>query len=464
MTNPWLAGGVALVWSAELACVAAGNVYGWRGDGSGRFPEADPPVHWSAEHNVTWKTRLPDAGNASPVLVEDRIVVTAEPDIVVCVRLNDGAELWRRANPYLGLFPEQERAAVAERQEGAGKIYKRLTGLQRERRKAEKALKKDAGNEELKDSVEKLKAQEKQAAQELEPLREDLRPPTHKVNGYASATPVSNGRRVLALFGSGILACYDMEGELQWSKLVERPTHVQGHSASPVIVGDRVIVHIRNVTALAIADGKVLWTAASRPRWGAPSVVRVGEQAGLLTAGGELLRTSDGAVVWKAPCRLSFAAPIVHAETAFFMEHNGAAVKLPDNLQPGAKVEILWRTKPQKDRYYASALYHEGKVYAMTQKHIFSVVDSGTGEVVYSDKLKMGGGTVYPSITLAGNHLYVGSDNGTTLVLDPGPPLAVLATNRLEAYRSSPVFTGRRMLVRGLQHLYCIENAGDERP
>ena len=67
-----------------------------------------------------------------------------------------------------------------------------------------------------------------------------------------------------------------------------------------------------------------------------------------------------------------------------------------------------------------------------------------------------GGGQSYPSITLAGNRLFVSSDNGTTIVLEPGREYKELARNSLETFRSSLVFEGKRMYVRTTKGLWCI--------
>jgi outer membrane protein assembly factor BamB len=67
---------------------------GWRGDGKGVYPDAQPPVKWSATENVLWKTPLPRKSNASPILVGDRIFVCSEPDTLLCVSAKDGTILW----------------------------------------------------------------------------------------------------------------------------------------------------------------------------------------------------------------------------------------------------------------------------------------------------------------------------------------------------------------------------------
>jgi hypothetical protein len=92
----------------------------------------------------------------------------------------------------------------------------------------------------------------------------------------------------------------------------------------------------------------------------------------------------------------------------------------------------------------------------MNATSIFSVVDAQTGQLVYEKRLDFGGGQSYPSITLAGQRLFVSSDNGTTLVLEPGREYKELARNTLETFRSSLVFEGKRMYVRTTKGLWCL--------
>ena len=65
--------GVVLSWPAT-----GGEATGWRTDGTGRYPEAQPPTTWSAEKNVIWKTPLANWGNATPVLAGKYLFVSSE--------------------------------------------------------------------------------------------------------------------------------------------------------------------------------------------------------------------------------------------------------------------------------------------------------------------------------------------------------------------------------------------------
>ena len=90
------------------------------------------------------------------------------------------------------------------------------------------------------------------------------------------------------------------------------------------------------------------------------------------------------------------------------------------------------------------------------QHGYLSVIEAHNGEVLYERALKLGKGTVYPSISLAGQHIFVSSDNGTTAVLEHGREYKEIVRNKLGVFRSSPVFQGRRMYIRAYDGLYCI--------
>ena len=106
--------------------------------------------------------------------------------------------------------------------------------------------------------------------------------------------------------------------------------------------------------------------------------------------------------------------------------------------------------------WFPSPILQDELIYGMNASSIFSVVDATTGQVVSERRLDFGGGRSYPSITLAGNRLFVSSDNGTTIVLEPGREYKELARNSLETFRSSLVFEGKRMYVRTTKGLWCI--------
>ncbi len=359
------------------------------------YPDAKPPLAWSAESNVVWKAKLPGWSNASPLILGKQIYVCVEPNVLACLSLKDGAILWTRTNAY----PEVLAPEEAEKVQGD--------------------------------------------------------PKTHDVNGYSSPTPATDGAAVYVVFGNGLAACYDPNGQRKWAQFIEKPTHGWGHSASPVFAGGKLIVHILKVTALDPATGKVAWRADSDAAWGSPVQARIGSTPVVVTASGDILRASDGRVLAAKVSGLTYATPVVRDNIVYFIQKGGRAIRLPAEATDAIQPETLWTTEPKDERYYASPVVLDGLIYAVTQHGDWSVIDAATGAIVYTRKLDLGG-TFYPSVTLAGKLLFVSSDSGKTVMLQPGREYKEVATCSLESFRSTPVFIGKRVYVRSREHLWCL--------
>src|SRR5262245_30613669 len=74
------------------------DIVGWRTDGSGRYPKADPPTVWGLDKNVVWKTPLSKFSVATPVIVGDKIFTCVEPTTLVCINKADGKILWEKSS------------------------------------------------------------------------------------------------------------------------------------------------------------------------------------------------------------------------------------------------------------------------------------------------------------------------------------------------------------------------------
>ncbi|MEI7733773.1 MAG: PQQ-binding-like beta-propeller repeat protein, partial [Verrucomicrobiota bacterium] len=73
----------------------------WRGpDGLGVSTEKSLPVQWGKDKNIAWKTALPGKGASSPVIVGNRVYLTAQPTNlslhVLAISRERGEILWDR--------------------------------------------------------------------------------------------------------------------------------------------------------------------------------------------------------------------------------------------------------------------------------------------------------------------------------------------------------------------------------
>lgn len=439
---------------------AAERAVGWRNDGTGSFPDADPPTQWGPASNVVWKTKLPSWSNASPILVGDRLFVCAEPATLLCVSAADGRILWQGSNTYLDVVsPDQLEAARAETKQ-AEDLQSQVSALDRSLKEKHVSYANSSNQTEqaaVTQEIVRIQGELEPLQKQLQPLAEKwLLPYVHPTCGYSAPTPTSDGQFVYALFGNGVAVCYDRDGNRRWARRLERVKHDWGHSRSPLLARDRVIVQIRDLVALDAATGSNVWQVASEPHCGSPVLTRIGDTDVLVTAAGDFVKVSDGTVLARKLCPLDYVSPLLHSNVVYFIQYGGKAIQLPAAVGDTFEAKVLWETKPDNDRYYASPAYVDGLLYTDNWKGGFSVIDAATGNVVATNSAIGIKGYSYPSVTRAGSYLYVGSEAGDTVVLELGLPLRTVATNQLEAFRSSPVFAGKRMYIRALQHLYCI--------
>jgi outer membrane protein assembly factor BamB len=454
-SSMWAAA-LCLITLNALCSAATPDTVGWRMNGIGAFPTATPPTQWASAKNMIWSAPIASGSNASPVLTGIFLFTCAEPDKLLCFHAPDGTLLWEQVNSIEAASKPEDVIKIKQ----AAEIEKNLKSAQDVMRPLNKQFKQDPNNADLKKKLDEAKDKIEQLHKQLEPFSAFALPEAHQVNGYTSSTPATDGKNVYAVFGNGVAACYDVKGTRLWIRKLENPRNAQwGHSASPVLVGDKVFVHLNSLVALNAATGETLWTANVPSSFGTPAPVKIGDTDALLTPAGDIVRQNDGKVLASKLGFLKYASPLVQDSVAYFVdEAGGHAIKIPEKLSEPFTPEVLWNNKPSPDRYYASPVLHDGLLYAVTQKGDFSVFDAKTGTLVYEKKLDVGG-TYYPSIVLAGKYLYVSVDSGTTFVIEPGREYKEIARNTLDPFRGTPVFDGKRVYVRTQKALLCIGDA-----
>lgn len=370
------------------------SISGWRTDGTGRYPTAIPPINWSTEKHVAWATPMPSTSNSTPVIVGKRLFVNSDPTTLLCVRVSDGEILWHRDNDIKWIDPEIN----------------------------------------------------------------DALPQAHGANGHSTPTPVTDGQYVYVVFGNGVAASYDLHGNRHWIQHLGDPVHAWGHSSSPAMANGTLGVLIDDLIGLDVASGKEKWRVPSKQLWGTPIATQVGEVDVFITPSGQIVRADNGEVLWHDLASLDYCSPVVSAGVVYFIEDQSVAYKLPDSLN--GNPQELWFERIKQDRHYASPLIHDGLIYTVSRGEFLTVLETKTGKTVYTQQLDLGGtnsNSVYPSVTLGGSHIYIANESGTTVVLEPGRHYREVYRNELERHRSSPVFIGQRMYIRGMNHLYCIE-------
>jgi outer membrane protein assembly factor BamB len=287
-------------------------------------------------------------------------------------------------------------------------------------------------------------------------------------NGYASATPVTDGERVIAFLGNCGLVCYDFDGKLLWhyDELKFRTTH--GTGSSPLLYKDKVIfLHDQNqaesvCVALDKRTGKVLWQG-TRPKamtWSTPVAVRVGDRDELLFAGAETVKGYDpetGKELWslRGPTHEVVPTPVIGPDVIYSASgRNGPTIALrPGGSGDVTETHLVWRAV-RGGPHVPSPLLLDSRLYAVNDFGIAQCFDAATGKLLWHERLN---DQFSASPVEAGGLLYFPGESGVTYVLKAGDRFEVVAKNDLGAgILASPAVTDGRLLIRTQEELVYI--------
>ncbi len=403
----------------------------WRGPlGTGEAPHADPPVRWSETENVRWKTEIPGRGHSTPAVWGDRVFVTAaipSGDPVPAVDphgAHDNAPSIRR-----------QRFVALALDRGDGRILWQRT------------------------------------------LGEEVpRESGHLTASFASPSPVTDGERLFAYFGSHGLYALDLEGKLLWqADLGDMETlHGHGEGSSPALAGDAVVVNWDHegqsfLAAFDTATGERRWRVErdEPTSWATPIVVEEGGRRQVVVSGTRRIRGYDpatGGVLWECGGLSSnvVASPVAGGGMVFAGSSYEKRSLLAIHLD-GARGDltgtdrVAW-TRDRATPYVPSPLLYRGALYYLSHyQGILTRLEARTGRDRPGAFRLAGLGNVYASPVAAAGRVYITDLAGATLVLSDGDQPEVLALNRLDdRFSASAAVAGRELFLRGERRLYCL--------
>ncbi|MBX9627241.1 MAG: PQQ-binding-like beta-propeller repeat protein [Gemmataceae bacterium] len=288
----------------------------------------------------------------------------------------------------------------------------------------------------------------------------------HPMSSMAAPTPVADETGVYALFASGDVAAFDADGTLRWyrSLVGDYPTITNqvGMAASPVLVGDRLIVPMDNdgESFLAAVDtryGKNVWKA-DRPKainWVTPLVREAGGTTEVLFAGPGGMTAYDAATGKQRWVYKEAKGDIPTASIAggflYYPAGGVAAVKLGEK---GAEEKPAMTARTARPGM-ASPLVYMGKVFTVDGQGFVTAADAKTGKQLYKERTK---GAASASPVAGDGKVYVTSEKGVTTVLPADKEtFEPLATNDLgEEVLGTPAISGGSLFIRTDKHLYRI--------
>lgn len=451
-----------------MSITAAGTVMaaGFRGDGTAVYPEAKVTMKFGAETKPLWQSKLPSWSNSSPLPVGDRLFVGAEPTLLFCLDAGNGTNLWQASLAYEETLPPEERkefeAQRKKEQEFNALRQRALDRLNDVVRQVQNAKSKESFGG-LTNKLAEIPGAllELEAKFEPTPLVEKYKaPPTHGSNGFSTPSAVSDGKLVWVLGGNGVAACYSLDGQRQWIRMVEKPTTGWGHSASPLLIDGKLIVAINSVFALNGQTGEIVWQAKSTAHFGTPAAASIGGKPVLITTHGEVIDCANGKILASNLGALAFNGPVVDKDVVYLANENEAkAYRLPAAIAEPFTPTQLWKAPAPKARLYATPVCHDSLLYTFAENGMMFVLNAATGEKLKEVNLQMQG-TCYTSPTIVGQTLIVASEGGTMAAFEAGRDLKEIGRMKLDGLRSSPAIAGDRLYLRTLSGVSCYSLTG----
>jgi len=362
--------------------------------------------------NILWKTPVPLPGNSSPVVWGDRIFLTGATEKrqeVLCFDRTDGKLLWRTA-------------VTAARAKGF----------------------------------------------EFEVMAE---------TGYAAPTPATDGERVYATYASADVAAVDFKGRILWARNLGPPENAYGRATSLLVYRDTVIVQfdrgggaderLSYLVALDAKTGKDAWRTP-RPvgnSWSTPVIVKIGGNPTLLTTGAPWTIAYDpgsGAEIWRVGGLSGDVAPSpVYADGLVFVtnEYAKAMAIRAGGRGDVTKSHVVWTAEEglsdapspvATDRFFLQ-VHSSGQI---------TCYDAKKGALLWEHQLD---GAVWASPTLAGDIVYLPSEDGKVYLFELGKKYVPRGTCDVgEPLLATPAFVDGQMILRGKKHLFCIGRAPEK--
>ena len=392
--------------------------------GSGVAADSDNlPTLWSPTANLDWKTPLPGPGASSPIIVAGKVLVTC----------------------YSGYGLNQRNPGTIE------ELVRHLVCLNLQ-------------------TGEKLWQQDVKASLPEDPYS-GIGVTAH---GYASHTPVSDGKNVYAFFGKSGVHAFDLEGNRLWQAEVGKESDPArwGSSSSPIVYQDTVIVtasaESQAIIGLDKKTGHERWRQEAKGldgMWGTPALVSVnGKRTDLvMCVAKELwgLDPASGKLRWYADAtgaQQAYTSVISDGARVFAFTGRGGGSIAMDAGGSGnvSDSKTVW-TGRETSRF-ASPVRHQSKLYVIANGFL-SVVDSQTGKRVERLRLRGAqqtggrfGSLDYPSPIVVGDRLFYLNGSGQMFVFTLGKETKQAAVNRVtaekETFRGTPAVSDGRMVLR----------------
>ena len=303
----------------------------------------------------------------------------------------------------------------------------------------------------------------------------------HKMNSYATPTPVIEGGRVFVHFGAHGTAALDAKtGKKLWERRDFQCNHHRGAAASPIPFEKSLIVHfdgfdLQYVVSLSQDTGETLWrkdrafdfrtnNGDNKKAYCTPSVIKHRDRLELISPAAvatESRNPRTGELFWTARTggMNSSSRPVYRDGLVYVFSGMGSmsAIK-PGGTGDVDKTHIAW-TRRKVVAKKSSPLLLDGLLYMTSDEGVASCSNPQTDEIIWAERLG-GKGQYAASPIHANGHIYFSSSEGHFPVLKAGRKFEIISRNKLDAgCMASPAIVGNAMVIRTKTHVYRIEKS-----
>jgi outer membrane protein assembly factor BamB len=309
----------------------------------------------------------------------------------------------------------------------------------------------------------------------------------HIKSTYASSTPATDGRLVVAWFGSHGVHAYDVNGTFLWKVdlgqvnmgAYDIPTYEWGPASSPIIWNDLVILQVDTqadsfLLALDVRTGEVVWNTPrdELPSWGTPTVAVTPAGPQLVTNASNFIRGYDpqtGRELWRLGGSSKITAPTPVFADGLFVVASGRGPERPIFVvRPSARGDVTlpsgatssdavaW-SRTGRGSYMPTPLACDGLLYVLNNNGVFDAYDLRTGDEVYRQRLEGVGNGFSASPVAADGRIYLSNEDGDIIVVAAGREFRQLATNSMgELLMATPALSDGVMYVRTARSLFAV--------
>jgi len=419
----------------------------FRGPGGGGVADGfATPSQWNADatagelNGVLWRIDVPGLGHSSPVVYGDRIFLAT-------AIASDG-----KAPLKVGASGRPEAADDNGEQSWVVLCYDRLTGKELWRRTAH---------------------------------RGSPRATRHAKATHANTTVVVDGSHVVVFFGSEGLYCYDLDGNLKWSRdlgviNISKYGIGWGYASSPAIHQDRIAVVCDDpenpfLAVLRLSDGKELWRTSRKDicerSWSTPFIYSQPDRTQIVVNGWPWIvsyNLETGEEFWRIrgggdnPIPTPFEANgwiyITNAhggQSPIFVVRPEASGDVSPSTNEPPNNAIVWSTS-RGGSYMSTPVVYGDYLYLGNSNGVVRCFNARTGEKVYEERLESGA-AIISSLVAADGKIYCASENGTVYVLAAGPEFKVLARNKMgQPCFATPAISQGTLYIRTTESLFAI--------